>query len=103
MPSKSSDFNQMLNIAPSGHMQTIHNIIKDTSPSQEHQCHHKLQQQLQQCHQSLKVFLMPLNSTDFNQILNIAPSADVQTIHTIIKDTSPSHEHQSHHQLQQEL
>ena len=37
-------FNQIFNIAPSGHLQTIHNIIKDTSPSQEHKNHHQLQQ-----------------------------------------------------------
>ena len=41
---------------------------------------------------------MPLNSTDFNQILNIAPSEHMQTIHNVIKDTSPSQEHQYHHQ-----
>jgi hypothetical protein len=32
MPSNLSDFNQISNIAPSGHMQTIHNVINDTSP-----------------------------------------------------------------------
>ena len=36
MPSISSDFNQILNIASSGHMHTIQNVVKDTSPSQEH-------------------------------------------------------------------
>ena len=103
MPSNSSDFNQILNIAPSGHMQTIHNVIKDTSPSQEHQYHHQLQQELQKCHQSLREFLMPLNSTDFNQIFNIAPSQHLQTIQNVIKDTSPSQEHPNLHQLQQKL
>ena len=33
---------------------------------------------------------MPLNSTDFNQILNIAPSGHLHTIQDVIKDTSPS-------------
>ena len=37
MPLKSTDFNQILNIAPSGHVEIIQNIIKDTSPNQEHQ------------------------------------------------------------------
>ena len=45
MPSNSSDFNQILNITPSGHLLTIHNVIKDTSPSQECQNHHQLQQE----------------------------------------------------------
>ena len=36
MPSNSTDFNQILNRASSEHMQTIQNVIKDTSPSQEH-------------------------------------------------------------------
>ena len=103
MPSNSPDFNQILNIPPSGHMQTIPNVIKDTSPSQQHQYHHQLQQELQKYHQSLRDFLMPLNSTDFNQILNTAPSGHVETIQNVIKDTSPSQEHQYHHQLQQEL
>ena len=78
-------------------------VIKDTSPSQEHQYHHQLQQKLQKCHPSLRGFLMPSNSTDFNQILKITPSGHVQTIHDVIKDTSPSQEPQNHHQLQQEL
>ena len=34
MPSNSSDFNQMLNIAPSGNVETIQNVIKDPSSSQ---------------------------------------------------------------------
>ena len=34
--SNSTDFNQILNRASSEHMQTIQNVIKDTSPSQEH-------------------------------------------------------------------
>ena len=46
MPLKPTDFNQILNIAPSGHVETIQNVIKDTSPSQEHQIHHQLQQEL---------------------------------------------------------
>ena len=45
MPSNSLDFNQVLNIAPSGHVQTIHNVIKDTRPNQKHQNHHQLQQE----------------------------------------------------------
>ena len=73
MPLNSTDFNQIFNIAPSGHLQPIHNIIKDTRTSQ-----------------------------DFNQILNIAPSGHVQSIHNVIIDISPSEEHQDHHQLQQE-
>ena len=36
MHSNSSDFNQILNIAPSRHMQNIQNVTKDTSTSQEH-------------------------------------------------------------------
>ena len=36
-------YHPIFNKAPSGHMQTIHNVIKDTSPSQEHQYHHQLQ------------------------------------------------------------
>ena len=103
MSLNSIDFNQILNIAPSGHLETIQNVIKDTSPNQEHQNHHQLKQKLYKCHQSLSEFLMPLKSTDFNQILNIAPSEHVQTIQNIIKDASPSQEHQIHHQLQQEL
>ena len=35
MPSNSTDFNQILNRASSEHMQTIQNVIKDISPSQE--------------------------------------------------------------------
>ena len=54
--------------------------------------HHRLQHQLQQCHPSLRGFLMPSNSTDFNQILNIASSLLLQTAQNIIKDTSPSQE-----------
>ena len=94
MPSNSSDFNQILNIAPSGHVGAI---------SQEHQYHHQLQQELKKCNQSLREFSMPLNLTDFNQILNIAQSGHVETNQNVIKDTSPSQEHQYHHQLQQEL
>ena len=55
--------------------------------------HHQLHQKLEKCHPSLTWFLMPSNSTDFNQILNIAPSGYLQTIHNVIKDTSPSQEH----------
>ena len=36
----------LLSIAPSGHVQTIKNIMKDTIPSQEHQNQHQLQQEL---------------------------------------------------------
>ena len=79
MPSNSSDFSQILNIAPLGHMKTIHDVIKDTSPSQEHQYYHKLQQELQKCHRSLREFLIPSNLSDFNQILNIAPSGHMKT------------------------
>ena len=99
MPLNSTDFNQILNIAPSGHMQTIQNVIEDTSPSQEHQNHHLLQPEIYKCHRSLRMFLMPLNSTDFNQILSIAPSVHVQTIQNVINDASPCQEHQNHHQL----
>ena len=35
---------------------------------------------------------MPLNSTDFNQIFNIAPSWHVETIQNVIQDTSTSQE-----------
>ena len=42
----SLDFNQILNIGPSGHVQAIHNVIKDTSTSQEYQNNHKFQQEL---------------------------------------------------------
>ena len=103
MPSNSTDFNQILNIAPSGHMHTIQNVIKDTSPSQEHPNHHQLQPKIYKCHQSLRGFLIPSNSLDFNQILNITPSGHMQPIHDVIKDTSPSQEHPNHHQLQQKL
>ena len=100
MPLNSTDFNQILNIAPSGHVKTIQNIIKDTSPSQEHQNHHQLQPKIYKCHQSLRGFLMPSNLSDFNQISNIAPSGHMQTIHNVIKDMSPSQEHQNHHHIQ---
>ena len=103
MPLNSTDFNQIFIIAPTGYVKTIQNVIKDTSPSQEYQNHHQLQQKIYKCHQSLRVFLMPSNSSDFNKILNIAPSGHMQTIHNVIKDTSPSQEHQYHHQLRQEL
>ena len=103
MPSNSLDFNQILNITPSGHLQTIHNVIKDTSPSQERQNHHQLQQEFLKCHQSLTGFLMPSNSSDFNQISNETLSEHLQSIHNVIRDTSPSQERQKHHQLQQEF
>ena len=70
----------------------IETVIKDTSPSQECPNPHQLQQQLQQCHQSLKVFLMPLNLTDFNKILNIASSKHIETIQNVIMDTSTTQE-----------
>ena len=66
MPLNSLDFNQISNIAPSGHVQIIHNVIKDTSPSQEHQNDNQLQKEIYKYHQSLRGFLMP--SSDFNQI-----------------------------------
>ena len=81
MPLNLTDFNQILNIAQSGHVETIQNVIKDTSPSQEHPNHHQLQPKIYKCHQSLRGFLMPSNSSDFNQILNIAPSGHMQTSH----------------------
>merc|ERR1712033_160889 len=83
-----------------GHVETIQNVIKDTSPSQEHPNHHQLQPKIYKCHQSLRGFLMPSNSSDFNEILNIAPSGHMQTIQNVIKDTSISQEHPNHHQLQ---
>ena len=55
--------------------------------------HHQLQQKLRKCHPSLRGFLMPSNSSDFNQILNIASSGHMQIIQNVIKDTSPSQEH----------
>ena len=58
---------------------------------------------LQQCHPSLRVFLMPLNSTEFNHILNTGSSGPLHTLHNVIKDNSPSQEHQNHHQLQQQF
>ena len=36
MPSNSKDFNQILTIASAEHIWTIQNVIKGTSPSQEH-------------------------------------------------------------------
>merc|ERR1712033_88318 len=86
-----------------GHVETIQNVIKDTSPSQEHQNHHQLQPKIYKCHQSLRGFLMPSNSADFNEILNIAQSGHVETIQNVIKDTSPSQEHQNNHQLQPKI
>ena len=85
MPLKSTDLNQILNIASSGHVQTIQNAINNTSPSKEHQNH----LYLKLCHPPLRVFLMPSNLTDLYQILNIA-YADTQNI---IKDTSTNQEH----------
>ena len=51
--------------------------------------HHQLQQKLQKCHPCLRGFLMPSNSTDFNQILNRASSEHMQTIQNFIKDFPP--------------
>ena len=95
----------LLIILPQGHVQIIHNVIKDISSSQEHQNHHQLQPEIYKCLQSLRGFLMPSNSSDFNQILNIAPSVHVHAIriHNVIKGTSLSQEHKNHHQLQEEL
>ena len=67
--------------------ETIQNTIKDTSPSQECHNHHQLQPKIYICHWSLIGFLIPSNSSDFNQILNIAPSGHVD---------HPKH-HQGHH------
>ena len=103
MPLNLTDINQILNIAQSGHVGTTKNVIKDTSPSQEHQNHHQLQPKIYKYHQSLRGFLMPLNTSDSNQILNIAPLGHMQTIQNVIKESSPSQEHQFYHQLQQEL
>ena len=71
MPFNSTDFNQILTKALSGHVETIQNVIKDTSHSQEHQ-NHQLKPKIYKCHQSLRQLLMPSNSSDFNQILNLA-------------------------------
>ena len=103
MSSNSSDFIQILNITPSGHFQTMDNVMKDTCSSQEHQNHHQFQQEYLKCHQSLRGFLIPSNSSDFNQILNITNSLHVKSIQKVIKDTSPSQLHQNHYGLQQKL
>ena len=103
MPLNSTDLNEIITIAPSEHVETIQNVIKDTSPSQEHPNQHQLQPKIYKCHQSLRGVLVPPNSSDFNQILNIAPSGHMQTIHNIIKENSASQEHPNYHQLQQEL
>ena len=100
MPSNSLDFYQILNITPPVHVQTMQNVIKDSSPSQEHQSHHQGQQEFPKCHQSLRGFLMPSNSLYFKQIFNIALSGYVETIQNAIKDTSPSQGHQNSHKLQ---
>ena len=50
-------------------------------------------QNLQQCRPSSRLFLMPLNSKDFNQILNIASVEHMWTIQNVIKDTCLSQEH----------
>ena len=42
---KLNRFHQIFYIAPSWHVQIIQNVIKDTSPSQEHKNHHQLQQE----------------------------------------------------------
>ena len=103
MLSNSSDFNEILNIAPSGHMQTIQNVLKDASPSQENQNHHQLHKKFPYCHRSLRGYLMPSNLSNFNQILNITPSGLVQAMQNVIKDSHPSQEHQNHRQLHQEF
>ena len=94
MPSNSSDFNQILNLASLGHMQTTKNVIKDTTttptPVRNVHNHHRHQQQLQQCHQSLRVILMPSNSTDFNQILSSASSGYMQIIQNAIDRCQPN-------------
>ena len=71
-------------------MKTFQNVIKNTSPSQEYPNHHQLQPKIYKCHQSLRGFLMPSNSSDFNQILNIAPLGNVETIQNVIKDPGSS-------------
>ena len=76
------------NIAFPEHEEILQSVIKDTSPSQEHQNHHQLQPKIYECHQSLRGFLMPSNSSDLNQIFNIAPLWHVQTIQNVIKDIS---------------
>ena len=81
-------------------MQTIQNVIKDTSPSQEHQNHPQLQQELSSIFEwVLDAFKLNLFQPNFN----LAPSLHVQTIQNVIKNTSPSEERQNNHQLQQEL
>ena len=101
---KLNRFQPNLNIASSGHMHTIQNVIKDTSPSQEHQNHHQLRPEFLKCHRSLRGFLMPSNLLNFNQILHIiTPSGHVQAMQNIIKDSSPSQEHENHPQLHQEF
>ena len=100
MPLNSTDFNEIFNKAPLGHVETIQNVIMDTRPGQEHHNHHKLQPKIYNCHLSLTGFLMPSNSSDFNHILNIGPSGHVQAIQNIIKDASHSQEHPNHHKLQ---
>ena len=46
---------------------------------------------------------MPLNSTDFTQILDKAPSGHIKTIQKVIKNTNPRLDHQNPHQLQEKL
>ena len=84
-------------------MHTMKNVIKDSSPSLEYKNHYQLQQEFLKYHQPLRWFLMASNTPNLNQILNITPSGHLQTIHNVIKDTSPSQECQNHHQLQQEF
>ena len=90
------DFNKILNIAASGHVETIQNIIKDISPSQEHPASSKYTE-MSAIFESV---LDALNSTDINQIINIGHE---QTIHYVIQDTSSNQEDHNHHQLLQEL
>ena len=66
-PEMSSIFERVLD-AFKLNMQPIHDVMKDTSPSQEHPNLHQLQQKLYKCHQSWRGFLMPSNSSDFNEI-----------------------------------
>ena len=103
MPSNSSDFNQISNIAPSGHVQTIHNVIKDTGPSQELQNHHQLQQELQKCHKSYSGVFYAFKLNRFQ--LNFKHTS----LRAYAHHTKRHQRHQpqsvksNHHQLQQEL
>ena len=106
MPLYSTDFNQILNIASSGHVDTIQNVINDTSPSKEHQNHHQFHPNHQSCHPSLRVFLMPSNLTDLHQILNIASAGHMQTKRpskTASRTPPPVRNVHNPHRLQQQL